>query len=166
MTHRLTRAARPLCAASFLVAILCAGGAPSATPSATKTSVPTTALKAGPETALQRIQRMVLKINDEAKTPDGEAAVVKRLSGQLGASEDSLRHQHETWGLGYGEIAMAYGFAKASRKGKRPADVVEMRNSGKNWDAIAKDLGVKVDAVAKKMRRNVAPTPPPEPRGK
>ena len=108
------------------------------------------------------IQRSVFRINREASTPEGEAAVVKRLSSQLGASEDSLRNQHATWGLGYGEIAMAYGFAKASKKGKTPADVIEMRNSGKDWNAIAKDLGVKVDQVAKKMRRNATAAPLPK----
>jgi hypothetical protein len=113
--------------------------------------------KPTPETSLHRIQRTVAKINAEARTPEGEAVVVKRLSAQLGASPDSLRQQHAAWGLGYGEIAMAYGFAKASRKGRTPADVVAMRGTGMEWLAIAKDLGVKVDQVASRMRRHVGP---------
>jgi len=117
------------------------------------------AVPAGPETALLRIQRMVLRINHEASTPEGEAEVLRRLSRQFGVSEDSLRHQHETWGLGYGEVAMAYGFARTSKKGKKPADVVEMRYSGASWETIAKDLGVKVDAVASKMKKSAVPTP-------
>jgi len=155
MTHRLTSAAILLCAA-FLIGPAPAGAAGETSPT------PGTTLKAGPETALQRIQRSVLRINREASTPEGEAAVLKRLSSQLGASQDSLKIQHETWGLGYGEIAMAYGFAKAGKKGKSPADVVEMRNSGKDWNAIAKELGVKIDQVAKKMKRSA--TAPPVPR--
>ena len=146
MTHRVTQAAVLLCAALLI------GGVPSnadaATPSAAK---PT------PETSLHRIQRTVAKINAEAGTPEGEAAVLRRLSAQLGASQDSLKQQHETWGLGYGEVAMAYGFAKTSKKGKTPADVVAMRSSGMDWLAIAKELGVKVDQVASRMRRHVAP---------
>jgi hypothetical protein len=113
--------------------------------------------KSSRETALHRIQRAVAKIDAEAATPEGEEAVLQRLSAQLGVSADSLREQHGTWGLGYGEMAMAYGFAKASRKGKTPADVVAMRVAGIGWLDIAKDLGVKVDAVASRMRRHVGP---------
>ncbi len=157
MTHRLTSAALLLCAALWI------GAAPRYAAAETPaTSSPT--LKAGPETPLQRIQRSALRINKEASPPEGESAVLKRLSAQLGVGEDSLRQQHETWGLGYGEIAMAYGFAKTSRKGKTPADVVEMRNAGKDWNAIAKELGVKVDQVATRMKRNAAPTPRPQPK--
>jgi len=118
------------------------------------TSSPT---KSSPGTALNRIQRMVARLDQEAQTPEGEAAVVKRLSAQLGTSEDTLRQQHDAWGLGYGEVAMAYGFSKASRTGKTPDDVVEMRTQGMDWNDIAKNLGVKVDRVAARMKRHVGP---------
>lgn len=111
------------------------------------------------ETSLKRIQRTVALIDAEARTPEGEAAVVKRLSAQLRVSEEDLRAKRDTWGLGYGEIAMAYGFAGASRTGKTPDEVVAMRSSGTAWTDIAKDLGVKVDTVAKRMRRHVGPKP-------
>ncbi|HEY6221603.1 MAG TPA: hypothetical protein VIX13_03615 [Candidatus Eisenbacteria bacterium] len=108
------------------------------------------------ETSLQRIQKMVARINAEASTPEGEQAVLDRLSKQLSASPDSLRAQHSAWGLGYGEVAMAYGFARASKKpGVTPEQVVEMRKGGMAWDAIGKELGVRVDTVAAKMRRHV-----------
>jgi len=153
MTHhpiqaalRVSLAALIACAvAGTLIPALAVAGKPAAT-------APT---KSTPETALHRIQRTVARIDAEAKTPEGEAAVLKRLSAQLGASEDSLKLQHGTWGLGYGEIAMAYGFAKASKKGKTPADVVAMRGEGTGWLEIAKDLGVKVDQVANRMKRHV-----------
>ena len=110
------------------------------------------------ETSLQRIQKMVARIDAEAATPEGEQAVVDRLSKQLGATPDSLRAQHAAWGLGYGEVAMVYGFARASRKpGVTPDQIVEWRNGGMAWAAIGKNLGVKVDAVAAKMRRHVGP---------
>ena len=110
------------------------------------------------ETSLQRIQKMVARINAEASTPEGEEAVLDRLSKQLGASPDSLRAQHSAWGLGYGEVAMAYGFARASKKpGVTPEQVVELRRGGMAWDAIGKELGVRVDTVAAKMRRHVGP---------
>jgi len=114
----------------------------------------------GAETSLKRIQRTVALIDAEAKTPEGEAAVVKRLSAQLRVSEEDLRAKRDTWGLGYGEIAMAYGFAGASRTGKTPDDVVAMRSSGTAWTDIAKSLGVRVDAVAKRMRRHVGSKTP------
>lgn len=145
MARRFVQAAILLCAAALIAAAPPSAGAP-----------PTTA-RPTPETSLHRIQRAVAKINAEARTPEGEAAVLKRLGAQLGASQDSLKSQHEMWGLGYGEIAMAYGFAKTSRKGKTPADVVAMRSSGMEWLAIAKELGVKVDRVATRMKRHVAP---------
>ena len=61
------------------------------------------------ETALDRIQRSVLRINQEASTPEGEERVVARLSSQLRVSPDSLRAEHANWSLGYGELAMSTG---------------------------------------------------------
>lgn len=112
------------------------------------------------ETALQRIQKSVARINAEASTPEGEEAVVNRLSKQLAVSPDTLRAQQQMWGIGFGEVAMVHSFARASRTKKTPADVVEMRRSGMEWDAIGKELGVKVDHVASRMKKNVNPKPP------
>ncbi len=140
MTDRLLRSL-------LLISLGCAVVAASS-PKATKTSA---------ETALQRIQRTVARIDAEAKTPEGETRVVSRLSAQLGVSRDSLQAEHDAWGLGYGEVAMAYGFARASRNGSTPADVVAMRSAGTGWLDIAKALGVKVDTVASRMKRHVGP---------
>lgn len=111
------------------------------------------------ETALQRIQRSVARIDREASTPEGESAVVKRLAAQLGMPEDTLRTRHEAWGLGYGEIAMVYGFARASRRQSAtlPDQIVEMRRDGQDWKSIAKQIGVSIDAVASRVRRNEPP---------
>ena len=117
------------------------------------------------ETALTRIQRMVARLNQESATPEGEAMVVTRLAGQFRTSPDSLRAQHAAWGLGYGEVAMVYGFARASRKpGVTPEQVVTMRRDGKGWEAIAKQLGIKVDTVASRMKRQVGPKGTPKPK--
>jgi len=113
------------------------------------------------ETSLERIQRAVAKIDAEASTPEGEANVLQRLSAQLAVSPDTLQAQHENWGLGYGEVAMVYGFTRASKKPVTPDQVVEMRKSGTDWDVIAKNLGVKVDTVATKMKKNAGPKPTP-----
>ena len=113
--------------------------------------------KSTPETALHRIQRTVAAIDAEAGTSDGETRVLARLSAQLRQSSDTLQAQHQEWGLGYGEIAMAYGFARASRAHKSPAEVVEMRRQGQDWLDIAKQIGVKVDAVANRMNRRRTP---------
>jgi hypothetical protein len=134
-------------------------------------AVPRTAFAADPkpaqtqsvttkETSLQRIQKSVARINAEASTPEGEEAVVNRLSKQLAVSPDTLRWQQQTWGLGYGEVAMVHSFSRASRTKATPADVVEMRRSGMEWDAIGKELGVKVDHVASRMKKSVNPKPP------
>ena len=124
---------------------------PTTAPAASKTT------KTTPESALHRIQRTVAAIDAEAKTPEGEKRVVSRLGLQLNVSPDVLQDQHTNWGLPYGEIAMVYGFARASRSGKTPEDVVEMRKGGQDWLAIAKALGVKVDTVANRMKRHVGP---------
>ena len=116
-----------------------------------------TPVKSTPETALHRIQRTVALIDAQAKTPEGETQVVTRLSSQLGVSVDSLQAEHDTWRLGYGEIAMSYGFARASRTGKTVEDVVDMRSAGTSWLDIAKELGVKVDTVANRMKRHLGP---------
>ena len=110
------------------------------------------------ETALQRIQRSVARINQEAATPEGEAIVIQRLSSQLRVTPEVLRSQHDTWMIGYGEIAMVYGFARAARKQPTtPESVVAERRMGKDWDAIAKDLGVKIDTVASRIKRQEPP---------
>ena len=116
------------------------------------------------ETALQRIQKSVAKINAEASTPEGEAAVVARLSKQFSVSQDTLRAQQQMWGLGYGEIAMVHGFSRSSRTKATPAEVVEMRRSGKEWDVIGKELGVKVDTVASRMTKSANKPPAPAPK--
>jgi hypothetical protein len=110
------------------------------------------------ETALQRIQRSVARINQEASTPEGEAIVVERLSNQLKLTPEVLRSQHDAWSLGYGEIAMVYGFSRAARKQPTtPESVVERRRMGSDWDVIAKDLGVKIDTVASRIKRQEPP---------
>ena len=113
------------------------------------------------ETALQRIQKMVARIDAEAATPEGEANVVARLSKELAVAPDTLEAQHQDWGLGYGEISMAYGFARSSKTKATPDQVVAMRRSGMEWDGIAKQLGVKVDTVASRMKKTVGPKPAP-----
>lgn len=118
------------------------------------------------ETALDRIQRSVARINQEASTPEGEARVLARLSAQLHVSADSLQAQHESWGLGYGEVAMVYGFARAAkRQPTTPDQVVEMRRDGAEWETIAKNLGVKVDQVAARVQRHVGPKAAPKAAG-
>src|SRR5512146_2283675 len=110
------------------------------------------------ETALTRIQKSVARINQEASTPEGEASVVARLSSQLRVSPDSLQAQKAEWGVGYGEVAMVYGFARSSKKpGITPESVVLMRREGKAWEAIATDLGVNVATGASRMTKQAKP---------
>lgn len=119
--------------------------------SVTAVGTPTTG---GKETALTRMQRAVARLNRESSTPEGEAMVAARLARQFRTSPDTLRAKRTEWGLGYGEVAMAYGFARDSRKPNVTPDlVVTMRREGRSWEAIAKELGVKVDAVASRMSR-------------
>ena len=113
------------------------------------------------ETQLQRIQKMVAKIDAEASTPEGEANVVARMSKQYAVAPDTLQAQHADWGLGYGEIAMVYGFARSSKTKATPDQVVEMRRNGMSWENIGKELGVKVDNVTTRMKKNVNPKPTP-----
>jgi len=150
MRRRFARAARVL-ALPILLLVSLAAAAFADTPSAAR-AINTK------ETALQRIQRSVARINQEAATPEGEAMVVDRLSNQLKVGADVLRSQHEAWAIGYGEIAMVYGFARAARKQPTtPESVVTERRAGKDWDVIAKNLGVKIDTVASRMKRQEPP---------
>lgn len=161
MTRPLTlRTGRPSLAVAVIAALVASTPSFADTaPSNTKTNA--TATK---ETSLQRIQKSVAKLNAEASTPEGEAAVVIRLSTQLAVPADSLRQQRIDWGVGYGEVAMVHGFKRASKKPVTPSQIVEMRRSGMEWDKIAKDLGVKVDTVASKMNKHVGPKPTPHPK--
>lgn len=113
------------------------------------------------ETAMQRIQRAVAKINLEASTPEGEANVIARMSKQFAISPDTLQTQHANWGLDYGEMTMVYGFARSSKTKATPDHVVDLRRSGMSWENIGKEIGVKVDAVASRMKKSSGPTPTP-----
>jgi hypothetical protein len=113
------------------------------------------------ETAMQRIQRMVAKINAEASTPEGEANVVARMSKQFAVSPDTLEVQHSNWGLDYGEMTMVYGFARSSKTKATPDHVVDLRRSGMSWENIGKEIGVKVDTVASRMKKSATPKPTP-----
>lgn len=154
MRRRLARAAR-LAALPILLLISFAAAAfgDNTAPAPMGTRAVTTK-----ETALQRIQRSVARINQEAATPEGERIVVDRLASQLRVTPETLRSQHEAWGIGYGEIAMVYGFARAARKQPTtPDSVVVERRMGKDWDVIAKNLGVKIDTVAARIKRQEPP---------
>lgn len=113
------------------------------------------------ETAMQRIQRMVAKINAEASTPEGEVNVVARMSKQFAVSPDTLEVQHSNWGLDYGEMTMVYGFARSSKTKATPDHVVDLRRSGMSWENIGKEIGVKVDTVASRMKKSATPKPTP-----
>ena len=154
MRRPLARAARVL-ALPILLLVSLAAAAFADTPSPARASNRGINTK---ETALQRIQRSVARINQEAATPEGEAMVVARLSSQLKVGADVLRSQRAAWAIGYGEIAMVYGFARAARKQPTtPESVVTERRMGKDWDVIAKDLGVKIDTVASRLKRQEPP---------
>jgi hypothetical protein len=153
----------PLVSAALVLVLFVSPASPSAatTPVATPTTNPATSVNTK-ETALQRIQRSVARIDKEASTPEGEARVVKQLSAQLGMPEDSIRAQRDTWGLSYGEVAMVYGFARSAKKQSAtlPDQIVDMRRSGMAWDEIGKKLGVNVNTVASRVQKNVPkPTP-------
>lgn len=154
--QRWTVPAANVLAGTFLAGALLVAPIPCAGDSKTTQTKPVTTK----ETALQRIQKMVAKINAEASTPEGEQAVVNRLSKQLAVPPETIREQQQTWGIGYGEVAMVYGFSRASRKKATPVEVVELRRSGKEWDAIGKEIGVNVETVASRMKKNVNPKPP------
>ena len=155
-----SRATFPVSVSLTLLALLGIAG-PRATATAQTPQPAYTTPVSTKETALDRIQRMVAKINQEASTEEGEAAVKARLSQQLRCPPDTLEWQHTTWGVGYGEVAMVHGFAKSAKKKTTPGEVYEMRRSGMDWEVIAKTIGVKVDAVASKMKKNVGPKPTP-----
>jgi hypothetical protein len=149
-------------AATFLLLALAATPAAARAEDApTTTTTTVVAPVSTKETSLQRIQKMVAKIDAEAATPEGEASVLARLSKELAVAPDTLETQHQDWGLGYGEISMVYGFARSSKTKATPQQVVEMRRSGLQWDVIAKQLGVKVDTVASRMKKSAGPKPTP-----
>jgi hypothetical protein len=158
MTSRSIRLASAAFALAWCASI--PSPAASTTPAPTTTSSVTTK-----ETALQRIQRSVARIDKEASTPEGEARVVARLSAQLATPEDTLRARREGWALSWGEVAMVYGFARSAKKQSAtlPDEIVEMRRSGMAWDAIGKKIGVNVDTVAARVNRSVPPKPAPAP---
>jgi hypothetical protein len=157
MRRRLARAAR-VAALPILLAASFAAAASDETPASVPAASAMNRAVNTKETALQRIRRSVARINQEAATPEGAAVVLDRLAAQLRVSPEVLRAQRDAWAIGYGEIAMVYGFARAARKQPTtPETVVELRRSGKEWDVIAKELGVKIDTVASRLKRQEPP---------
>jgi hypothetical protein len=148
-------------AATVLLLVLAAPAAGRANDAPTTTTTTVVAPVNTKETAMQRIQRMVAKINAEASTPEGEANVVARMSKQFAVSPDTIGVQHANWGLDYGEMTMVYGFARSSKTKATPDHVVDMRRSGMSWESIGKEIGVKVDTVASRMKKSSGPTPTP-----
>ncbi len=148
--------------ASAALALAWCGSFPPPAASTTTVATPTAPVTTK-ETALQRIQRSVARIDKEASTPEGEARVVTRLSTQLGMPEDTLRARREGWALSWGEVAMVYGFARSAKKPSAtlPDQIVEMRRSGMAWDVIGKKIGVNVNTVAARVQKSVPPKPTP-----
>jgi hypothetical protein len=159
MTRSILKHASPPAALAYLaLAVLTLAGPSLAdtgtTPASSTVPQPaTTAPVTTQMTPLMRIQRAVARIDAQASTPEGQEQVIHQISSRLKVPPDSIEASHKRWGLGYGEVAMAYTFAKASKKPITPDGVVDLRRSGVEWDAIAKDLGINIQAVAKKMTK-------------
>ena len=80
------------------------------------------------------------------------AADLTRISNETGVSEDTLRAERTSTGLGWGEIEKAHLLANVS--GKNFDDIVAAHQSGQGWGKIARDNGLKLGDVVSNAHRS------------
>ena len=80
----------------------------------------------------------------------GYALIVPAVKLQTGVATETLTRQHEVTGLTYGELLVANSLASGS--GKSFNDIIAIKNKGKSWSQISKELGVNIDSITARLK--------------
>lgn len=96
----------------------------------------------GAEAQAMRLEDHVAAVNRAARAPEGEPAVVQRLSHELELPAATLQAQREQTRLGWGEIRIANRIGQES--GLSFEQVVREFRSGKGWGEIVREHNLSV----------------------
>ena len=102
-------------------------------------------LPAAPAAAQDRLDAAVAALDRATAQPKAEAAAVERMAGLLRMAPETVRVQHASTRLGWGDFFMAQRIA--TRGGHPVEKVFAARRSGAAWDEIAAEARVDADLL-------------------
>ncbi|PYM21205.1 MAG: hypothetical protein DMD78_19280 [Candidatus Rokuibacteriota bacterium] len=122
-------------------------------------------LPAAPAAAQDRLDAAVAALDRATAQPKAEAAAVERMAGLLRMAPETVRVQHASTRLGWGDFFMAQRIA--TRGGHPVEKVFAARRSGAAWDEIAAEARVDADLLVQDVAAvwPDAATPKDEPKG-
>jgi hypothetical protein len=103
------------------------------------------------------IQKKADRINDDASTPAGEAAVIEKIEKEFGVDKSTITELRAK-NLGYGEISMALSLADRLPGGLTDENinkVVAMRQGPPvaGWGNVAKELNLKLKPAKERLEK-------------
>lgn len=96
------------------------------------------------------LERAASHINAQAKTSDGQAHVLTKISDETGVPVATLQTQRSQTDLGYGELLIANSLASAT--GKTFEEIAALKASGQGWGKIAKTYDLKLGPIVSQAR--------------
>lgn len=105
----------------------------------------------------RNLEREVKRLNDTAAKPDGEKAVMKRLTVEYKTSEAQIQALRDRK-LGFGEVAAVLSLAQSLPGGASDANVqrvLALRQGPPvlGWGKVAQQLGTKLGATVSQVRK-------------
>ena len=122
-------------------------------------------LPASPAAAQDRLDAAVAALDRATAQPKAEAAAVERMAGLLRMAPETVRAQHASTRLGWGDFFVAQRIA--ARGGHPVEKVFAARRSGAAWGEIAEEARVDADLLVQDVAA-VSPdaaTPKDAPKG-
>lgn len=105
----------------------------------------------------RNLEREAKRLNDTAAKPDGEKAVVKRLTAEFTATDQQVQDLRGR-NLGYGEAAIVLSLAQALPGGVTDANVQKVLALRQGppvmgWGQVARQLGTKLGKTVSQVRK-------------
>lgn len=105
----------------------------------------------------RNLEREIRRLNDAAAKPDGEKAVIKRLTAEYKTTDAQVQTLRRRT-LGYGEIAVVLSLAQALPDGATDANVQKVLGLRQGppvagWGQVAKQLNTKLGRTVSQVRR-------------
>lgn len=105
----------------------------------------------------RNLEREAKRLNDTAAKPDGEKAVVKRLTAEFTATDQQVQDLRGR-NLGYGEAAIVLSLAQALPGGVTDPNVQKVLSLRQGppvmgWGQVARQLGTKLGKTVSQVRK-------------
>lgn len=98
-----------------------------------------------------RLRAAVVKLDAEAKTQvEGWTLIANAVAWQTKVPVKTLKQQHESTGLTYGELLVANSLAVGS--GNSFEAVMAMKGKNRNWADVAKQLRINPDSITERAK--------------